>query len=381
MFETVDKYLQSEIARGTFPGAQYIIGDAGKITAEKAFGFAVIEPESIAASVDTIYDLASLTKPLITALLTVIFADRGLLDFAALASETLEELRPTTHRDITIMELLTHTSGLEAWRPLYLRAKSRNDVPQVIAHTPHHGHAEKEVVYSDLNFILLGFILERIGGARLDELAQKEIFLPLGLQQTMFNPPITLRRQIAATERGQTYERQTVANMRTVSATAKQKIDGTEASRPLRRKELIWGEVHDGNAYFMDGVAGHAGLFSTAREVFAIGKQFLPGSQLLHPPSLALFTRNLTVGRGDARSIGWMLAATPDCSAGLRLPLDAFGHTGFTGTSIWIDANKERIFILLTNRIHPQVRDFGMKEARQKFHNLAVVALESTGAF
>ena len=155
----------------------------------------------------------------------------------------------------------------------------------------------------------------------------------------------------------------------------------TNFPRPLRRKDVIWGEVHDGNAYFIDGVAGHAGLFSTAHEVYAIARQFLPGSQLLRSESLALFTENLTAGRGDARSVGWMMAATPDCSAGSKLPPDAFGHTGFTGTSVWIDASRERIFILLTNRVHPEVRDLGMKKARQTFQNLAVAALEAKGAF
>src|SRR6185369_10264267 len=140
---------------------------------------------------------------------------------------------------------------------------------------------------------------------------------------------------------------------------------------PLRRKHLLWGEVHDGNAYFMEGVAGHAGLFSTAQEVFAIASQFINGSKLLQNQSLSLFTQNFTRGAGDARSLGWMLAATKDCSAGRLLPDDAFGHTGFTGTSVWIDGQRERIFVLLTNRVHPQVRDFGMQQVRQHFHTLA----------
>jgi CubicO group peptidase (beta-lactamase class C family) len=195
----------------------------------------------------------------------------------------------------------------------------------------------------------------------------------------MFNPPAALLKQIAATERGQRYECQTVADRKALCPSDTQPV--TNVPRPLRRKEVIWGEVHDGNAYFMDGVAGHAGLFSTAREVYAIAKQFLSCSQLLRRESLALFTRNMTAGRGDARSIGWMLAATPDCSAGSRLPPHAFGHTGFTGTSIWIDASRERIFVLLTNRVHPQVRDLGMKKVRQTYYNLTVTALEAKGAF
>lgn len=379
MFEAVEEFLRGEITRGTFPGAQYVIGEQGSVIAENAFGFAVIEPERIPASVNTIIDLASLTKPLITTLLTVRFAERGCIDFAAPVSAYLEELRTATHLDITIIELLTHTSGLEAWRPLYLEAKDRSDVLRVIAQTPRSEQAEKKVVYSDLNFILLGFILERLSKARLDELAQREIFQPLGLAQTMFNPPAALQKQIAATERGQRYERRAVADRKVDCPSDNQPT--TDVPRPIRREEIIWGEVHDGNAFFMDGVAGHAGLFGTAREVYAIARQFLPGSQLLRYESLALFTENLTAGRGDARSVGWMLAATPDCSAGSKLPPHAFGHTGFTGTSLWIDAGKERVFILLTNRVHPEVRDLGMKKVRQTYHNLAVTALEAKGAF
>ena len=145
--------------------------------------------------------------------------------------------------------------------------------------------------------------------------------------------------------------------------------------RPLRRKHLLWGEVHDGNAYFMDGVSGHAGLFSTAREVFALASQFTRASKLLQDKSLALFTDNFTQGIGEARSVGWLLAATKDCSAGQSLPPEAFGHNGFTGTSVWLDGTSERVFVLLTNRVHPQVRDLGMKQARQQFHRLAVEAL------
>jgi CubicO group peptidase (beta-lactamase class C family) len=379
LLEAVDEFLRSEITRGTFPGAQYVIGEQGSIVAEKAFGFAVIEPERIPASVNTIYDLASLTKPLITTLLTVRFAERRVVDLAAPASDYLEELRTATQQDIKIIELLTHTSGLEAWRPIYLEAKDRSDVLRVIAQTPRFEQAEKKVVYSDLNFILLGFLLEHLGKARLDELAQREIFQPLGLTQTMFNPPAALRKQIAATECGRQSERQTVADRKVLCPSNSQPT--ANVPRPLRRNEVIWGEVHDGNAYSMDGVAGHAGLFSTAREVYAIARQFLPSSQLLHPESLSLFTENLTAGHGDARSVGWMLAATPDCSAGSKLPPDAFGHTGFTGTSIWIDVSRERVLILLTNRVHPEVRDLGMKQARQTFHNLAVAALEAKGAF
>jgi CubicO group peptidase (beta-lactamase class C family) len=378
-FHRVSVHLQKAIARGTFPGAQFVVGEGGEIISQEALGYAVIAPEKIAATLDTIYDLASLTKPLLTALLTVIFIERGKLDLSAPASAYLEELLTADKRAITLLHLLTHTSGLQAWRPLYLEARARGDVVAAIAHTPRDnretGESAAGTLYSDLNFILLGFILERVAGERLDRIAQKEIFEPLGLTETFFSPPSELKRKIAATESGQKHERTTLAGMKIVCpAPAPEDMPNT-SPRPLRRKQVIWGEVHDGNAYFMEGVAGHAGLFSTAREVFQIANQFIPGSKLLKNRSLSLFTDTFTQGPGDARSVGWMLARTEDCSAGGALPLDAFGHTGFTGTSVWLDWRKQRVFVLLTNRIHPQVRDLGMKAARQQFHRLAVEAL------
>jgi CubicO group peptidase (beta-lactamase class C family) len=373
-FEKVRRHLQNEIARGTFPSAQFLIGEGGQIVSADALGYAVITPDPIPATEDTLYDLASLTKPLVTTLLATIFAERGILDFNAPASRYLEELRDTDKREITLTQLLTHSSGLIAWRPLYLEARSRADVVAAIAQTELNPAPSAPVVYSDLNFILLGFILERALGARLDALAGQEIFAPLGLRRTMFNPPAELKWRIAATELGQTHERATVANLKFVCP-LRDKAAVEPTRQPLRRKNLIWGEVHDGNAYFMDGVSGHAGLFSTAAEVFVLANQFLPCGSLLSRASLSIFQTNYTAGRGDDRSIGWMLASTRDCSAGPALPPHAFGHNGFTGTSVWIDPERARVLVLLTNRVHPAARDLGIKAARQQFNSLAVEAL------
>lgn len=378
-FNKLCAHLQETIRRGTFPGAQFVIGEDGRVVAAAALGRAVIEPQSIPVTEHTIYDLASLTKPLVTALLTVILAERRGLDIAAPASQYLEELRTPDKQALTLLQLLTHTSGLPAWRPLYLEALDRADVVAAIAHTPRQSpqaaQSASPVVYSDLNFILLGFILERLCGERLDRLAHKEIFQPLGLTETFFNPPPELRPRIAATELGQAHERKTVAQLNIVCPAPAPGNRAKSRLQPLRRKHLLWGEVHDGNAYFMEGVSGHAGLFSSAREVFAIAGQFIGGSKLLRQESLAGFARNFSVGAGEARSLGWMLAATGNCSAGSSLPDAAFGHTGFTGTSLWVDGQKRRVYVLLTNRVHPQVADLGMKQARQEFHALAVEAL------
>lgn len=405
----VSLYLQSEIDRGTFPGAQYLIGQGGEVIACDALGRAVVEPESIAVDLDTIYDLASLTKPLITTLLAVKLYERGLIDFDALVGDYLTDYADAAagageKEQITLRQLLTHTSGLPPWRPLYLEAQSAADVPHTIARAPSpsaRGSRARGVVYSDLNYILLGSVIERVAGQSLRDLTRAEVLDPLGLKRTMFNPPLELKRETAATERGQAYEMAaivsavedgSVSRPKRVEANSEAVDDdlvsllsrfpatesegGVEAApicpHPLRRTEVIWGEVHDGNAYFLGGAAGHAGLFSTAGEVFILANQFLAGSRLFEPDSLSLFRHNLTAGCASARSIGWILASTPDCSAGPRLGPQAFGHTGFTGTSVWIDPLKSRVFVLLTNRIHPEVGKIEMKESRQHFHAIAV---------
>ena len=221
-------------------------------------------------------------------------------------------------------------SGFPNWRPLYLEARGRQDVTSALARTP--ASYSPQLVYSDLNYILLGFVLERVTGERLDRIAAREICAPLNLKRTMFNPPPELKREIAATECGQVFEH---ANADAeLTAHGRFEVTGASGVRiqasggyPWRNK-VIWGEVHDGNAYFMEGVAGHAGLFSTAREVFRIATQFLKGSELFKPESLGLFRKDFTTGQDTARSLAWILAATPDCSAGHSLPPTGWGITG-----------------------------------------------------
>ena len=402
--EIISGYLQSEIMRGSFPGAQYIIGEDQQVIAEDALGCALVEPERVPATLDTIYDMASLTKPLVTALLVMIYAGRGMLDLKAPLARYLREFADDDNWQITLIQLLSHTSGLPNWRPLYLEAQTRSEVPAVIARIllePHSPREGRGVTYSDLNYILLGFLLERVTGEGLDQLATREIFDPLGLKRTMFNPPPELRREIAATEHGQTFELANAvadvtarrrlmgfdtpvrfaaedapedhnASLLELSVMGPPSVRSSSSSRYQWRKNLIWGEVHDGNAHFMGGVAGHAGLFSNAREAFRLANQFLPGTELLKPESLDLFSENLTPGCATSRSIAWILAKTRGCSAGPALPPTAFGHNGFTGTSIWMDAHKRRVFVLLTNRVHPRVDAVDMKGIRQRFNELAV---------
>ena len=227
-----------------------------------ALGNAVVEPQQIPATLDTIYDLASLTKPLITALLCARRIEAGELTLDSSVSHYLPEFDRTDKQAITIRQLLTHSSGLPAWRPLYILANGERDrAAGVIASLDFEYAPGTHVIYSDLGFIALGLLLERLTGKPLVELAQEEIFRPLNLEHTFFNPEQAMQTGIAACETGNAYERQTCSN------------DYQDEYKNWR-DSLIWGEVHDGNAYFLGGAAGHAGLFSTAPEACRLAISF-----------------------------------------------------------------------------------------------------------
>jgi CubicO group peptidase (beta-lactamase class C family) len=364
----ISSFLDERIAAGDFPSAVYLVAEKGSAIFADARGNAVVSPQPIPATHKTIYDLASLTKPLVTGLLCNRRIEAGELTLDSSVAHYLAEFDRTDKQEITVRHLLTHTSGLPAWQPLYVLAGGQRDrAPGAIASLKLEYKPGTRVVYSDLSFILLGFLLERMTGNRLAQLARQEIIEPLELQRTFFNPEQAMQTGIAACEMGNAYEREMWSNT------------GGSEYRDWR-KDLIWGEVHDGNAHFLGGAAGHAGLFSTAQETFVLAQQFLAGgSKLLKPETCRLFRQNMTPGLEEARSLGWQLAATKDSTAGTDLPGDSFGHTGFTGTRCWIDPQHERVFILLTNRTHARALPFAnINSVRRRFHSLAVAALEGS---
>ncbi|HZN00470.1 MAG TPA: serine hydrolase domain-containing protein [Pyrinomonadaceae bacterium] len=366
--EQLSGLLQEHIDAGEFPSAVYLVADRENTVFADALGFSVVEPYRVANKFDTIYDLASLTKPLVTGLLCSRRIELGELTLDSSVSHYLPEFDRTDKQMITVRELMTHTSGLPAWRPLYLLTDDQPDrAAGAIANLDLEYKPGTRVVYSDLGFIALGILLERLTGQRLVNMAQHEIFEPLKLKQTFFNPEIALQTGIAACETGNAYEADMCKQM-------------GEAEYVNSRQRLIWGEVHDGNAYFLGGAAGHAGLFSTASETFLLAQQFLRDStKLLAPDTCNLFRENMTAGLEEARSIGWQLAATKDSTGGADLPLDSFGHNGFTGTSLWIDPEHGRIFILLTNRTHAHTLPFAnINAVRREFHSLAAKALTNS---
>lgn len=372
MNSEISTFLQTRIDEGNFPSAVYLVGEKGEIAFQDALGFAVVEPERIKAGLDTIYDLASLTKPLVTGLLITKLIEAGELAPNEPIGNLLNEFHTSANAEITINDLMLHVSGLPAWAPLYLITESPEQVVSEIGQM-FPAHDNKGVAYSDLNFIVLGEVVERRFNMELYDAARAEIFEPLGLEDTFFVPNDALKPRIAASEAGNLYERQMCIELGFLDP----EDTPAHAGGFAFRTDIVWGEVHDGNAHFMGGVAGHAGLFSTAEEVYRIALQFLPNyTRLLKPETCELFRRNFTKGLNEDRSFAFQLASTPDSSAGSRMSPDSFGHTGFTGTSVWIDPVKDRVFVLLINRTHMQTPPFkNINSVRRHFHDLAVEAL------
>jgi CubicO group peptidase (beta-lactamase class C family) len=362
MNQQLTNFLERHIEAGEFPSAVYLVAERDEIVFTDALGYSVVEPYRVANKLDTIYDLASLTKPLVTALLCARRIELGELTLDSSVSHYLGEFDRTDKQTITVRELLTHTSGLPAWRPLYLLTEDEPErAAGAIANLELEYKPGTRVVYSDLGYIALGILLERMSHQKLADMAKREIFEPLKLQNTFFNPPPTLRKRIAASEKGNEYEKQICVN------------SGFDVSNYDWRDYQIRGEVHDGNCYFMNGVSGHAGLFSTVEETLKIAEQFLPRTtRILKPETCQLFRTNFTMDLNEARSIAFQLAATKDSTAGEALSNDGFGHLGFTGTSLWIDPDKERVFILLTNRTHARSLPFAnINSVRRRFHEWA----------
>jgi CubicO group peptidase (beta-lactamase class C family) len=350
---TIERFLQREIEVGSFPSASWAVGSSRRIDQTGFLGHSVAVPLRIAAAADTIYDCASITKPLITT--TVVLREHKLDDLI---------------HGYTVRELLTHTSGLRPWMPLY----AYDDPIRAILEEGPECERGTRVIYSDLNFILLWSAIENF-----DAKAVEHIFAPLDLRDAMLKPPASLKPRIAATEWGQRYERKMIQEQeeeRTPTSapprfSAASPRGRTRASAPPRlRDTLIWGETHDGNSHHIGGgCAGNAGLFATARDVFRITQAFING-ELLPRDIVEDAIRNHTPGMEDGRGLGWQIATGSEATE--MLSPGSFGHTGFTGTSVWVDRERDRIMVLLTNRVHPCAAPIAMQKIRGEFHRLVI---------
>lgn len=357
--DQLDRFLESEIEVGSFPGVSYVVGNSEGIVAENALGHAVVKPARLRATVDTIWDLASLTKPLITGTLALQAVAAGSISLLERVSTYLPELGETEKRNMTVLDLLTHRGGFQAWYPLYTQGLGDAAYLEEIRHRPLRYLPGTRVIYSCLGFILLHQIIERVAGRPVEEIAAAEIFEPLGITSAGFNLPDRLKTRIAATEWGNANERQMVYRR------------GLEFDR--FRDYLIWGEVNDGNAYYMGGVAGNAGLFGTARDVFAIAKTYLDGRETLLPEEIvAQSRRNYTMGLEENRGLAWQLQTPRGDHPTSMLSEGTFGHTGFTGTSVYVDPERDLIMVILTNRLHPTCKPLNTQYIRRMFHQIVV---------
>lgn len=326
----IDRVVRRGLDAGGFPGAAVVVGREGYSVFEKGFGRLDWRPGSAAVSAEkTIYDLASLTKVVATTTAAMLLFDEGKLDLDAHVSRYLPDFAGGTKDRVTVRQLLTHRSGLPAGRELWRIAGSPRAARWAVIATPLVCEPGACFIYSDLGADVLGWVIESIAGESLDAFTRRRVFQPLGMTDTFFRPADSLQYRIAPTE---------IAPPR---------------GYPLR------GEVHDENAYVLGGVAGHAGLFSTAADLSVFAQMMLNGGQyngvrILSDSTVALFTRR-AAGSGDwngsSRALGWD-TADGDGSSGIYLTPRAYGHTGFTGTSMWIDPQRQMFVILLTNRVH-----------------------------
>jgi CubicO group peptidase (beta-lactamase class C family) len=343
-------FLSAEIHGGAMPGAAWWIGDAQRVLSHGALGRATLIPLPEPASGGTPYDLASLTKPLVTALLAVALDAEGRFDLERELGAWFPALRGTAYAPATIRDALLHRARLPAWLPLYAAGADRDAFARTIAAAA--PGPEGGTVYSDPGYMLVGFAIESAVGASLDRLFDERVAKPLALRRCGFPGTGATFSDAAATERGNAFER---------------RLARESAARYGFRDGLIRGTVHDGNAWALGGVAGHAGLFGTAADVGALARALLEPERLGLPPQSLEPMWNVSAG---GRTVGFLAAAEAEAVRGI-LPDDAVGHLGFTGTSLWIDRAQPRIFVLLTNRVHPAVPDAPFTGTRRGFHERA----------
>lgn len=340
----MDAVIADEIANKHLPGAVVLVGRKGRVVWRKSYGARAVEPVREAMTPDTIFDLASLTKVVATATSIMILVERGKLRLSDPVSLYIPELKGEGRERITIEQLLTHVSGYAPDFDLRERWTGYEEAIKRLIKEPLRNPPGTRFTYSDIGFITLGEVVARVGGMPLDQFAQKNIFGPLRMTSTGFRPSATLKARIAPTEkrRGQlSYLGDSADNV------------GAEGEVWLR------GEVHDPTSYRMNGVAGHAGLFSTANDLAIYCQMILNhgsygGVRILAPLTVAEMTRPRVISsNGATRGLGWDMNTTFSTNRGDLFPLGSFGHTGFTGTSIWIDPASDMFVVFLSNRVHP----------------------------
>ena len=346
----LQRLVQGFIDHRAFPGASLAVGHREKLLLCRGYGRLDYTSTSPAVNSNSVYDLASLTKVVCTTTLAMQACEHGVIDLEDRLGRYFPEFRSGAKQQVGLKHLLAHTSGLPAHLPLYKHASGKESVLRRILETPLERRPGSRSLYSDLGFILLGAVLERACGDGLDKLAQEQIFRPLGMRRTCFHPPSDWRPRIAPTE-----------------------------NDPWR-KRLLRGEVHDENACAMGGVAAHAGLFGTAADLAVFCQALLNGGvynhlRIVKRTTLETFTQRQTRPSESSRALGWD-TPSPNSSAGSRLSPESYGHTGFTGASLWIDPTRRLFIVLLTNRVHPSRENSAIQSARRQVADAVAGAVD-----
>jgi CubicO group peptidase (beta-lactamase class C family) len=351
-FSEAGHIVLEAIARRAFPAAAVEVGTARAVLWREAFGHLTYDADAPATRLDTIFDLASLTKVIATTTVVMRLAEQARLQLSDPIGRWIRQWRG----EATIEDALSHTTGLPAWLPLFRECQGREAFVAAIAGTPLEYQPRSASVYSDLGFILLGFIAEDVGGAPLDRLFES-IRSRLGLDDLAFRPPDSWRPRTAPT------------------------------GYDPWRKRLLVGEVHDENAAALGGVAGHAGLFGTSSAVGRFAQSLLRARYgeadacevLVSQDTVIRFTARRDIP-GGSRALAWD-TMLPTSSCGTRMSSLAFGHTGFTGASLWLDPVKDLYVVFLTNRVYPSRENDLINEVRPAFHDAVVTeALQAPGS-
>jgi len=353
--KSVSEVIEKAIADRTFPGATLAVGFRGKLSVH-AYGNLRYDAKSPAVKPDTMYDIASLTKVVVTTTLVEKLFEGDFpspLSLDAPIERYLPEWssgpQPDWRHKVTVRNLMTHTSGLPPFKEYWRTSTSREETLRRIFAEPLEYEPGTKVVYSDLGIILMAEIIQRLTGEPLEKLASEYIFGPLGMKNSMYNPPKDLWPEIAP----------------------------TEFDSQLRHR-LVQGEVHDENAYVIGGVSGHAGVFSTAPDLAAFCQMLLNGGvyghqRVLRRATIAEFTAPQPLAK-NSRTLGWVVP-TENSSSGHYFSSHSYGHTGFTGTTIWIDPDRQLFVVLLTNRVHPTRENHKIAEVRPAVHDAIMRAL------
>jgi CubicO group peptidase (beta-lactamase class C family) len=349
-FNQVDEIIQSAIKDSAFPGSVVLISKDRKIIYEKAFGHLTYNDISAAVTKNTVYDIASLTKVIATTTAAMLCYDKKLFSLDDPVAKYIPEFAQNGKEYVTIKNLLLHNSGLPSFKRFYSNFSLEDEVINDIYKTRLSYEIGSKTVYSDLGFITLLKIIEQVTGKEFDFFCKEKIFIPLQMNSAFFNPPDSLTYKIAPTEYDNYW-----------------------------RNKLIWGEVHDETASLLNGIAGHAGLFSTAKDISNLLQLLLNdgtfnGHQILKPTTVKLFTTRYS--DRSTRALGWDTKSKENSSAGDLFDLTSFGHTGFTGTSVWVDPKRELFVVLLTNRIYPTRENKKLYKVRPALHNAIINALE-----